>query len=68
MLTAGELKEFLKDIPDRTEVRLETEYSEALDRGIHHECTDIMYSDDYSEKFVIIVPDEQELIDRQTKV
>lgn len=64
MLTVGELKEFLNDIPDETEVRAETEYSEADDRGIHHECTDIMYSDDGHEKFVIIIPDEQGLIDR----
>lgn len=58
MLTVGELKEFIKDIPDDYEVRLETETDRDTDEGIHHECTEIMGYNGAEGKYIILTPDE----------
>lgn len=57
MLTIGELKEFIKDIPDSTEVRIVSEWSNHADCGLHHECTDIEESNDIEGHYVILHPD-----------
>lgn len=60
-LTVGELKEFIADIPNDTEVRIASIYDTATEQYCHVSTDDISCSIDAEGSFLILVPSEIEI-------
>lgn len=54
MITVKELKDFLVDVPDGTEVRIESEFDRSSETYYHHACNDIILDD---KKYLILSPE-----------
>lgn len=62
-LTVGELKEFISDIPDDTEVRIASLYNTITEQHYHVSTDDISCSIDVEGSFLVLVPSEIEVSD-----
>lgn len=54
MITVKELKDFLSDVPDRAEVRIESEFHKNDETYFHHDCVDIILED---KKYLVLSPE-----------
>ena len=62
-LLVGELKEFIKDIPDNAEVRISSIYNTSTESSYHVSASDISFCDDAECQFLILEPSEIEISD-----
>lgn len=54
MITVKDLRDFIKDIPDDTEVRIESEFHRSDETYYHHACEDMVMD---NKRYLILSPD-----------